>query len=69
MVRDNLDRLDDEDKNGQKVNHILLHECFQEVVESVWYGSCLKMFLLEYFVLIAIKILLSPILILIFFFN
>jgi hypothetical protein len=69
MVRDNLDRLDDEDKNGQKVNHILLHECFQEVVESVWYGSCSKISWLEYIFFIVITILPSPILLLIYFFT
>jgi len=67
MVRDNFDRLDDEDKNGQKVNSILLHECFQEVVETVWYGSCSEISLLQYIFLLVMIILPSPILILFFF--
>jgi hypothetical protein len=67
MVQDNFDRIDDEEKYEQKVNHILLNKCFQDVVESVWYGICSEISLLQYIVLIVMIILPSPILILIFF--
>ncbi len=67
MVQDNFDRIDDEDKYEQKVNHILLNKCFQDVVESMWYGICSEISLLQYTVLIVMIIIPSPILILIFF--